>query len=169
MNKPNCYGTFRSPQNDAENDCHQCQYDNDCFQRWKERKTLQFFLPMEPPTATQQMHQVRMVRGKPQFYEPMEVKQARAKLLTALCRHKPDEPVTVGVRLTVKWCFPAGKNHRNGEWRVTKPDTDNLQKLLKDVMTGCGFWADDALVCSEIVEKFWADTPGIFIRVEAVA
>ena len=75
--------------------------------------------------------------------------------------------MTKGVRLAVKWCFPNG-NHKNGEYRTTKPDTDNLQKLLKDVMTDLGFWKDDALVASEIVEKFWAETPGIFIYVETL-
>lgn len=69
------------------------------------------------------------------------------------------------MRLAVKWCFPRG-THKNGEYRTTKPDTDNLQKLLKDVMTDLGFWKDDALVASEIVEKFWAERPGIFIYVE---
>ena len=64
-----------------------------------------------------------------------------------------------------KWCFPSG-DHPDGSYRTTKPDTDNLQKLLKDVMTKLGFWRDDALVASEVIEKFWADVPGIFIRVE---
>jgi len=27
---------------------------------------------------------------------------------------------------------------------------------------------DDSLVCSEIVEKFWADTPGIYVRIEVM-
>ena len=65
----------------------------------------------------------------------------------------------------VKWCFPRGR-HGNGEYRTTRPDTDNLQKLLKDCMTAAGFWKDDALVASEIVEKFWADVPGIYVRIE---
>lgn len=47
-----------------------------------------------------------------------------------------------------------------------KPDTDNLQKLLKDCMTARGFWKDDAQVASEICEKFWAERPGIYICVE---
>lgn len=29
-----------------------------------------------------------------------------------------------------------------------------------------GFWTDDALVASEMCEKFWADVPGIYIRIE---
>lgn len=32
-------------------------------------------------------------------------------------------------------------------------------------MTHVGFWQDDAQVASEIVEKFWAVTPGIYIAV----
>ena len=63
----------------------------------------------------------------------------------------------------MKWCFPKGR-HRDGEYRITKPD--NLQKLLKDCMTTAGFWKDDALVASEVVEKFWAEVPGIYIRIE---
>ncbi len=73
--------------------------------------------------------------------------------------------VESGCRLVTKWCFPNGR-HKDGEYRITKPDTDNLQKLLKDCMTMCGFWKDDALVASEIVEKFWAEVPGIYIRIE---
>ena len=33
-------------------------------------------------------------------------------------------------------------------------------------MTELGFWKDDALVASEITEKFWADVPGIYVRIE---
>lgn len=29
-----------------------------------------------------------------------------------------------------------------------------------------GFWADDALVASEITEKFWAAVPGIYINIQ---
>ncbi|HFU9554316.1 TPA: RusA family crossover junction endodeoxyribonuclease, partial [Streptococcus agalactiae] len=29
-----------------------------------------------------------------------------------------------------------------------------------------GFWNDDAQVASEIIEKFWADTVGIYVKVE---
>jgi len=69
----------------------------------------------------------------------------------------------------VKWCFPLSGEHRDGEYRTSKPDTDNLQKLLKDVMTVNGFWKDDAQVASEICEKFWTKIPGIYIAVEEIA
>lgn len=126
----------------------------------------EMFLAMVPPTRTQQEHQVRMVGGKPVFYEPQELKAARAKLRAHLSMHVPERKYGGAVRMVTKWCFPKGGSHEDGEYRITKPDTDNLQKMLKDVMTDCGYWKDDCLVASEVIEKFWADVPGIYIRIE---
>lgn len=120
---------------------------------------------MKPPTVTHQEKQVTVVNGKPRFYEPQELKAARVKLRDHLAGHVPEQPYTGGVRLVTKWCFPIVGNHTDGEYKTTKPDTDNLQKLLKDVMTGLGYWTDDALVASEVVEKFWASIPGIYIAI----
>lgn len=125
----------------------------------------EFFMAMDPPTCTHQEKQVAVIKGKPVFYDPPEVKAAKQKLIGHLAKHRPKERYESGVRLVTTWCFPRG-HHRNGEYRITKPDTDNLQKMLKDCMTMCGFWKDDALVASELVEKFWADLPGIHIRIE---
>lgn len=124
----------------------------------------EFFIPMVPPTITHQEKKVRVVNGKPIFYEPEKLKTARQKLMAYLGYHVPEEPFHTGVQLVTKWCFPRGR-HKDGDYRLTKPDTDNLQKLLKDCMTVIGFWDDDALVASEVVEKFWAEIPGIYIRV----
>lgn len=126
----------------------------------------EFFMPMIPPTVTHQEKQVTVRNGKPVIYEPPELKDARAKLMAHLANHSdPFFPYKQGVRLTVKWLFPKG-SHKHGEYKTTKPDTDNLQKLLKDCMTQSYFWTDDALVASEICEKFWSDTPGIYVKIE---
>lgn len=70
------------------------------------------------------------------------------------------------LRLLTKWCYTAIGKHKNGEYKITKPDTDNMIKLLKDVMTGLGYWTDDAQVASEITEKFWSEQPGLYVRIE---
>lgn len=131
--------------------------------------TIEFFIPMrKPPTVTYQEKQVHIVNGKPVYYEPPKLKQARSDLMDKLVKYKPEIPETGGIRLFTKWLFPPGR-HTPGSYRLTKPDTDNLQKLLKDCMTAIGFWKDDALVASEIAEKFWAPDDlhtGIYIRVE---
>ena len=128
----------------------------------------EFFLPMIPPTVTGQMREVRVRNGKPFFYDPPEVRDARMKLMAMLNRYAPAEPITgQAVRLTVKWLFPKGK-HADGEYRITPRDTDNLQKLFKDSMTAVGFWKDDSIVASEVVEKFWAARSGIYVRIETL-
>ena len=128
---------------------------------------MHFFIEMNPPTATAQEKKVTVVGGKPRYYDPVPVKEARKKLTGKLIFHRPDTPLTGPVALTTLWLFPKGKSHKNGEWRSTKPDTDNLQKLLKDCMTKCGFWKDDAQVVRETVEKRWSDEPaGIYIEIE---
>lgn len=128
----------------------------------------EFFMPMIPPTITQQEHQVKVINGKPFFYDPQELKNARAKLEAHLACFVPEKKYDTAVMLVVKWLFPKGKQHKNGEYRTTRPDTDNLQKLLKDCMTHLGFWKDDCLVVSEHVEKFWANIPGIYILIQEV-
>ena len=128
---------------------------------------MNFFLAMNPPTVTAQERRVRVVNNKPLFYDPPKVKDAKDLLCGHLLAHKPKAPHEGPLSLRVIWLFPKGKTHKHGEWRSTKPDTDNLQKLLKDCMTLCGFWKDDAQVVREIVEKRWSDEPcGIYIEIE---
>lgn len=129
----------------------------------------EFFASMIPPTITHQEKKVDVRKGRPIFYDPPELKEARSKLKAYLAPYRPDVPYEDGVRLIVRWCFPLAGAHNDGEYRITKPDTDNLQKMLKDVMTDLHYWKDDALVCSELVEKFWAKHPGIYIRIEEVS
>ena len=135
--------------------------------------TVEFFIPMEHvPTVTAQEHKVTVVNGKPRFYNPPELTRAKANLIAALlARHRPAEKLSGPLHLHVVWCFLTNR-HPDGAWRDTPPDTDNLQKLLKDCMTAMGFWEDDAQVCSELVEKRWVrgirfggTASGIWIRI----
>ncbi|MGI6769718.1 MAG: RusA family crossover junction endodeoxyribonuclease [Bacilli bacterium] len=135
----------------------------------KGAKLMKLFLLMEPPTVTAQQAKVAVVGNRPMFYKPEKVKAARQMLIRHLRPFKPDTPYEGPLELHVIWKFPRGKRHKNFEWRVTKPDTDNLQKMLKDCMTEVGFWKDDALVVKEIAEKVWSDEPtGISIELSVL-
>lgn len=129
---------------------------------------MHFFLSMDPPTKTQQEHRIgKRKDGSTYIYEDRSLKEARTKLRHALLRVVPEEPMSGPIRLTVKWLFERGR-HQDGEYKITKPDTDNLNKMLKDVMTQLDFWHDDAQVASEIIEKFWAEHPGIYVNIESL-
>jgi Holliday junction resolvase RusA-like endonuclease len=122
---------------------------------------------MEPPTVTAQQAKVAVVGNRPMFYKPEKVKTARQMLIRHLKPFKPPSPYEGAIELHVVWLFPKGKSHKHNEWRITKPDTDNLQKMLKDCMTDVGFWKDDAQVVKETVEKRWSDEPtGISIEMD---
>lgn len=126
--------------------------------------SIHFFLPMVPPTVTHQEHKVTVRKGKPVFYDTPELKKARSYYMAALGKYVPKEPLTGPIRLVTKWIWPHDKNYVI--WKATKPDTDNLIKLLKDCMTAVGFWEDDAQVASEITEKFLGTMPGIWVCIQ---
>ena len=128
-----------------------------------------FFMPMDPPTATAQEKQVRVVGGHPQFYEKPAAKRAKELLIAELKKNRPERPLQGPIMLCVSWFFPKRKADKftGIKAKDTKPDTDNLQKGLKDCMTKVGFWEDDAQVALEEVSKWWTSTePGIYITVE---
>ena len=136
---------------------------------------ISFFLPMIPPTITHQEHEFKIVNGKVVVYDPPRLKDARRKFMGCLrdAKHRIDGwdfifPLDGPVRLVTKWIWPTGNEHAEGEWKISKPDTDNLIKLFKDCMTRNYFWHDDAQVCSEITEKFYGQHPGIYVRVELI-
>ena len=59
---------------------------------------IEFFMPMIPPTVTHQEKAVKAVHGKPVFYEPAKLTDARAKLKAHLFAHRPQKPLTGPVR-----------------------------------------------------------------------
>ena len=132
-----------------------------------QKKSMNFFLSMNPPRTTAQEHKVATKGKKVRFYDPPSVRDAKEKLLGHLYAHAPDEKLKGPIALQVTWYF-FSKEHGD-DWKVTKPDTDNLQKLLKDCMTKLGFWNDDAQVVHETCQKRWTtNIPGIWIRMEEI-
>lgn len=132
-------------------------------------KVIQFFVPMKKiPTVTHQKKQVAVIKGKPHFYEPAELRNTRQLYMDVFGQHVPDQKMLGKVRMTIRYCFPLKGKHIDGEYKDTKPDLDNMTKLVQDCLTKLGFWKDDRYVVSLIAEKFWAQMPGIFIRIEGV-
>lgn len=119
----------------------------------------EFRLELNPPTTTHQQKKVSVVRGRPQFYEPANVKAARKSYMEALKPYIPLRPYEGPIKLVTTYYFKT-KTHKGNTWKITKPDTDNIVKLLKDCMTASGFWSDDALVCVDVISKKWTRGDG---------
>ena len=125
-----------------------------------------FDIPGEPPRTTAQQARSGTKNGRHYHYKPKKLKEAEAHLIAGMLPYSPDEPLEGAIELYVDWRFKAGKGRKPGEAKITRPDTDNLQKLLKDCLTQCGFWYDDAQVYFEQVMKCWSDKPGIHIEIQ---
>jgi Holliday junction resolvase RusA-like endonuclease len=128
----------------------------------------EFFMPMVPPKVTAQQQKTRVIKGKPFRYDPPEVTAAKSKITAHLGAHVPEVPFTGPLRVVLKLCWPIeGTSHHDGEWHVDKPDFDNAAKIPIDCMKRLRFFnRDDCQIASGIVEKFWADVPGIFVSIE---
>lgn len=133
---------------------------------------IHFVEPMRIPTTTQQEHDLAVNRrtGKPYVHDSMELKQARMSFRAHLSRHIPPEPFTGALSLSITWLFLDNEmNHKDLEYKTTRPDTDNMIKMLKDEMARCGFMKNDAQVAVEVNRKIWSrNFEGIIVDVAAL-
>lgn len=127
---------------------------------------IEFFVPMELPTTTHQQKKVSVKNGQPRFYEPDDVVAARAKFMAYFSHFVPPNKLKAPLRLTTKWIYPMKKGTYNGQWKITKPDTDNIIKLPQDCLAELGFFENDAGIASNIIEKFWGDPCGVYVKLE---
>lgn len=136
-------------------------------------KRIEMFLDMEPPTTTAQQKKISWASGHPVVYQSKNAAKAYKQLRDELKQFAPEEPMDGPLFMSVTWSWSYPKSWSNkkkhGEhWKTTKPDTDNLQKALKDVMEELGFFVNDSRVCEELVRKKWSDMPGIDIILEEI-
>ena len=78
---------------------------------------------------------------------------------------------TAGLWLRVRWVFPTEKRERWGTLHTSRPDADNLLKLLMDALSKGGWFvgwrSDDAAVAKPDVVKVWGQTAGAGIELRA--
>jgi len=131
---------------------------------------VEFFYPMDKiPTVTAQEKGVNFKAKNPKhrFYTKPEVQAAKNQYIAMLMKNKPSRMLEGAIALSVSFRFPFDTKHKTeGEWKITKPDTDNMLKLVKDCATKCGYWSDDNLVCVEIVTKKYSKDSGIVFKAE---
>ena len=109
----------------------------------------------------------RMMGKHISIYNPTIAKPWRERVYYATCPHKPIKPFECPVRVDVKWMMPRPKRlmrkkDPEGELPCTsKPDLDNLYKIVLDPMKDAGWFRDDSYVCMGLLEKFYHSKDGI--------
>ncbi len=135
---------------------------------------ITFHLPINPPKATSQTKRLVMLGGKPRFFAKKSHQQAENDLLTLCQPYAPDAPLKGPLALSVKFVFPWRKsetktNRARGILPCdTRPDCDNLVKLVADVLTKLRFYDDDGQIADLHVLKGWGDKVGISVSLQAL-
>ena len=132
------------------------------------KKRIEFFVPLRTindTTLQEQKTGVNKKTRKPYKYDTDAIKSLRQDYIAWFGLYAPEEPLTGAVSLTVVWQYPR-EDHYQMEPKTSRPDTDNMVKLLKDQMTKLRFWEDDAQVYREQLVKVYADPSGIYVKVE---
>lgn len=137
---------------------------------------LNIHLDCIPPTATAQQKGERIAKGKGGkpfvvHYEKATVKAAKQLFCGLLTPYIPPKPITGSVIVEAQWVFPWRASERKGITKEfqripkdTKPDVDNSNKLLLDCLTQLGIWEDDSQAYRLILDKYWGEKPGIWLK-----
>lgn len=131
-----------------------------------------FFMPMSRiPSGTAQQRKAAYDRttGTIRTYPSESYRHAKKVLTNALKHHKPAKPFKGAVLLDVEYRYETKDKKKIGTFKTSRPDGDNLLKVLKDCMIGY-FFDDDSQVCVEAISRFWVEAGkgGIFIRVSEI-
>lgn len=95
----------------------------------------------------------------------------RNELMMLLSQYTPETPYNEPLKVDVQWVYPYLKTTRKRDLGrdipcTTRPDCDNLMKLLFDSMTRVGFWTDDSIVYDVHFVKKYHEKSGIYIKIE---
>ena len=109
--------------------------------------------------------------GRVHHYEKANVRALRQlyhhKIFKLLYENKIHvQKIDGPVRLSVLFNFSIKQKGKWGMPKDTRPDCDNIVKLLQDVLTDLEFWNDDGQIAMLQVCKFYAEKPSVIIDVE---
>lgn len=138
---------------------------------------INIYIPGDPDTITAQQKGLKITRSRtgkyyPQFYEKPEVRAAKRKLYYSIQDHRPAEPISGAIELMIVWAFDIGTKPKKyiNQFRTTRPDLDNLNKSIMDILTDLKFWNDDSQVAKLLLMKRWVrpEDAGIHITINQI-
>lgn len=134
-------------------------------------RSIERFCPMRIPTVTHNSLMPIKGKGGMKIVKTPELREAEATWeahLAPLRTLVPDGPFSGAIIANVRFAFQADAKHPAGTPHTTKPDADNLEKTLWDVLQRLGIIEDDCQVFCKDVAKLYAEVPGVYLRLEEV-
>lgn len=103
------------------------------------------------------------------MYQPSTPKDWAGAVRAVARDQVPTEPTLLPVRVDIAFYMKRPKAHfgtgRNAgklkatapRWHTTKPDRDNLDKAILDILTELGYWRDDCQVVCGLLTKSYPE------------
>lgn len=125
----------------------------------------------------QKRHRHVSMKGFTRQYDPSA--PDKADFLAVVQNNAPDKPLDCPIRLEASFFFSRPKSHyKTGKnshimkdnapvWHLSKPDSDNLYKLVSDALNKI-FWRDDSLLCDVLIKKQYCTNPRIEIKITSI-
>lgn len=127
--------------------------------RWvvKPVKSDYIILTMDQiPSGTAQMK--RYDGRTKHYFKSARLQQTEDFYMQELGMHAPTHPYKGAISLSVDFDYYTPTKKRRGTWKTSRPDVDNVVKLLIDCMTKLGFWEDDSQIARLRVSKRYSET-----------
>lgn len=136
---------------------------------------IEIVLKCNPPKSTAQASN-KILKTKSGRYFVGKMKTSKAKqvesdLVSLLYPFVPEKPLEGALSVEILWAYSwrtsePKKNKVNGfKYCDTRPDADNICKLLFDTLTRLSFWKDDSQIADLNFKKIWSDESKIIIKI----
>lgn len=114
-----------------------------------------------------------IAKGRPRFGKGSVFTPERTRKYEQIVRNEAEramagrEPFDGPVGVRCQFCFKTPKKNaeKEGEWRVGRPDLDNLLKAVTDAMNGI-VYNDDSQIVMTLATKKQTDCDSVFIEVK---
>ena len=132
----------------------------------KQIQGTMFFDQIPKGTAQQKRYDGRSKR----FFMNKNLILAHNLYAKQLVDYIPERPFDGPIQIGFVFSYFTPTKKRRGTPKTSRPDCDNVVKLVLDVMTELGFFLDDAQVTRLRIEKRWSTTEraSVYFNLEEV-
>jgi Holliday junction resolvase RusA-like endonuclease len=135
---------------------------------------LSFVVFIEPSPTQQGALRILKNKAGRMFVGKMSSSKAskwKREFIAKVRQHAPAVPLDCPLEIEIGFEYPFLKKHKDDDLdgiiaKTTRPDLDNLEKMVLDGLVEAGVMKDDALVCSKRSHKlFSSEGPRITIDI----
>ena len=129
---------------------------------------IDFTIQMDIPTTTFQDKTIKTNRKTKKKYigSSDKVIAIGQEYQYMLKPHRPQETLTGALKVSLYFVFATKVKGKQGKYKDTKPDCDNISKLVLDAMEKVGFYENDSRISDLRIVKKWGEVGSLRVVIE---